>query len=126
MSDEKADWDKAGDDPKGGVRRAGLQPAGGWRADAVRSAVVEVRIPFRSELRQQFGFVDGCVIAYAVDNEVTFAAGTLRMTWRTYWEFPNSHLVLWLWWILLGPASPTLSNPALQRSRSATWPIEFR
>lgn len=38
--------------------------------------LAEVRVPFRVELRQQFGFVHGGVIAYAVDNAITFAAGT--------------------------------------------------
>jgi uncharacterized protein (TIGR00369 family) len=36
----------------------------------------EVRVPFRPELLQQFGFFHGGVIAYAIDNAVTFAAGT--------------------------------------------------
>ena len=36
----------------------------------------EVRVPFRPELLQQFGFLHGGVIAYAIDNAVTFAAGT--------------------------------------------------
>lgn len=35
-----------------------------------------MRIPFRNDLRQQFGYLHGGVIAYAIDNAVTFAAGT--------------------------------------------------
>jgi uncharacterized protein (TIGR00369 family) len=38
-------------------------------------AVLEVQI--RAELLQQFGLVHGGVIAYLVDNAITFAAGTV-------------------------------------------------
>lgn len=38
-------------------------------------AVLEVDI--RDELKQQNGFVHGGVLAYAADNSVTFAAGTV-------------------------------------------------
>ncbi|RBO91603.1 PaaI family thioesterase [Nocardia puris] len=34
-------------------------------------------IPIRPELAQQFGFVHGGVLAYAADNALTFAAGTV-------------------------------------------------
>ncbi|MBF6453317.1 PaaI family thioesterase [Nocardia cyriacigeorgica] len=34
-------------------------------------------IPLRKELGQQFGFVHGGVLAYAADNAITFAAGTV-------------------------------------------------
>src|SRR5690606_13927298 len=34
-------------------------------------------IPLREELGQQFGFVHGGVLAYAADNAITFAAGTV-------------------------------------------------
>ncbi|TQM29652.1 PaaI family thioesterase [Nocardia bhagyanarayanae] len=34
-------------------------------------------IPIRQELGQQFGFVHGGVLAYAADNALTFAAGTV-------------------------------------------------
>ncbi|MEV0029057.1 PaaI family thioesterase [Nocardia sp. NPDC050793] len=34
-------------------------------------------IPIRPELGQQFGFVHGGVLAYAADNALTFAAGTV-------------------------------------------------
>lgn len=37
----------------------------------------ELRIPLRSELLQQFGFVHGGVLSYAADNALTFAAGTV-------------------------------------------------
>ncbi|HEV7812574.1 MAG TPA: PaaI family thioesterase [Leifsonia sp.] len=43
---------------------------------AFEPGTAEVRIPFRPELLQQFGFLHGGVIAYAIDNAVTFAAGT--------------------------------------------------
>lgn len=36
----------------------------------------ELRIPLRAELRQQFGFAHGGLLAYAVDNALTFAGGT--------------------------------------------------
>mgnify|MGYP002652558942 CR=1 FL=1 len=38
-------------------------------------AVLE--IPVRDELRQQFGLVHGGVLAYAADNTLTFAAGSV-------------------------------------------------
>ncbi|WP_280294741.1 PaaI family thioesterase [Nocardia abscessus] len=34
-------------------------------------------IPLRRELTQQFGYVHGGVLAYAADNALTFAAGTV-------------------------------------------------
>ncbi|MGV9973206.1 PaaI family thioesterase [Nocardia beijingensis] len=34
-------------------------------------------IPLRPELTQQFGYVHGGVLAYAADNALTFAAGTV-------------------------------------------------
>lgn len=42
----------------------------------VRGRVV-LEIPLRPELRQQFGFAHGGVLAYAADNALTFAAGTV-------------------------------------------------
>jgi uncharacterized protein (TIGR00369 family) len=36
----------------------------------------EIAVPFRDELTQQNGFLHGGVLAYAVDNAVTFAAAT--------------------------------------------------
>ncbi|MCX4096466.1 PaaI family thioesterase [Nocardia sp. alder85J] len=39
------------------------------------SATLE--IPIRPELGQQFGFLHGGVLAYAADNALTFAAGTV-------------------------------------------------
>jgi uncharacterized protein (TIGR00369 family) len=41
-------------------------------------AVLEV--PYRSELLQQHGFLHGGVIAYAIDNAITFAAGSVLGT----------------------------------------------
>jgi uncharacterized protein (TIGR00369 family) len=36
-----------------------------------------LEIPIRPELGQQFGFVHGGVLAYAADNAITYAAGTV-------------------------------------------------
>ncbi len=38
---------------------------------------VELAIPIRPDLLQQFGFVHGGVISYAADNALTFAAGSV-------------------------------------------------
>jgi uncharacterized protein (TIGR00369 family) len=43
-----------------------------------REAVIDV--PHRPELLQQHGFLHGGVIAYAIDNAITFAAGTVLGT----------------------------------------------
>lgn len=37
----------------------------------------EIRIPLRPDLLQQFGFAHGGLVAYAVDNALAFAAGTV-------------------------------------------------
>jgi uncharacterized protein (TIGR00369 family) len=76
VSDEQDEWEQAET-----VARAAFAAQDFSRllgAELVRfdPGVAEVRIPFREELRQQFGFVHGGVIAYAIDNAVTFAAGT--------------------------------------------------
>lgn len=42
--------------------------------------VAEIVIPRRDELLQQNGFMHGGVIAYAIDNAITFAAGTMLGT----------------------------------------------
>jgi uncharacterized protein (TIGR00369 family) len=42
------------------------------------AAIIEV--PHRPELLQQHGFLHGGVIAYAIDNAITFAAGTVLGT----------------------------------------------
>jgi uncharacterized protein (TIGR00369 family) len=39
--------------------------------------VAVVSVPFREELTQQNGFLHGGILAFAVDNAVTFAAGTV-------------------------------------------------
>ena len=36
----------------------------------------ELRIPIKSELKQQHGFVHGGVISYAADNALTYAGGS--------------------------------------------------
>jgi uncharacterized protein (TIGR00369 family) len=76
VSDERGEWEQAE-----AVARAAFAAQDFSRllgAELVRfdPGEAEVRIPFRQELRQQFGFVHGGVIAYAIDNAVTFAAGT--------------------------------------------------
>ncbi len=37
----------------------------------------EIKVPIRSELKQQHGFVHGGVISYAADNALTFAGGSV-------------------------------------------------
>jgi uncharacterized protein (TIGR00369 family) len=37
----------------------------------------EIRVPIRSDLKQQHGFVHGGVISYAADNALTFAGGSV-------------------------------------------------
>jgi len=49
----------------------------GARVSAFADGAAELRLDVRDELRQQFGFVHGGVLAYLVDNTVTFAAGTV-------------------------------------------------
>ena len=48
----------------------------GARLVEFADGVAELRLDVRDDLRQQFGFVHGGVLAYLVDNAVTFAAGT--------------------------------------------------
>jgi uncharacterized protein (TIGR00369 family) len=42
--------------------------------------VAVIEVPHRAELLQQGGFLHGGVIAYAIDNAITFAAGTVLGT----------------------------------------------
>jgi uncharacterized protein (TIGR00369 family) len=42
--------------------------------------VAIIEVPHRPELLQQHGFLHGGVIAYAIDNAITFAAGTVLGT----------------------------------------------
>ncbi len=44
---------------------------------ALNRGQVELAIPIRPELLQQFGFVHGGVISYAADNALTFAGGSV-------------------------------------------------
>jgi len=44
------------------------------------AGVAAVEVPHRAELLQQHGFLHGGVIAYAIDNAITFAAGTVLGT----------------------------------------------
>jgi uncharacterized protein (TIGR00369 family) len=52
----------------------------------------ELKIPIRSELKQQHGFVHGGVISYAVDNALTFAGGSVLGTSVTTSEFKINYL----------------------------------
>ncbi len=76
MSDENAGWDEAVATAQAAFAAQDFTVLIGAELTRFEPGVVEVRVPFRSALRQQFGFVHGGVIAYAVDNAVTFAAGT--------------------------------------------------
>ncbi|UYM06602.1 PaaI family thioesterase [Solicola gregarius] len=49
----------------------------GTRLDKFGDGRAELSLEIRDDLRQQFGFVHGGVLAYLVDNAVTFAAGTV-------------------------------------------------
>ena len=48
----------------------------GTRLLSFGDGAAELALEIRDDLRQQFGFVHGGVLAYLVDNAVTFAAGT--------------------------------------------------
>ncbi|GAA4144344.1 PaaI family thioesterase [Leifsonia shinshuensis] len=76
MSDEKDQWREAIRTARAAF--AGQQFTALVGAELVRFApgVAELRIPFREDLQQQHGFLHGGVIAYAIDNAVSFAAGT--------------------------------------------------
>lgn len=52
----------------------------------------ELKIPIRSELKQQHGFAHGGVISYAVDNALTFAGGSVLGTSVTTSEFKINYL----------------------------------
>src|SRR5471032_169118 len=47
---------------------------------AFGDGVAVIEVPHRAELLQQHGFLHGGVIAYAIDNALTFAAGTVLGT----------------------------------------------
>ncbi|KAA0021251.1 PaaI family thioesterase [Antrihabitans cavernicola] len=49
----------------------------GARITAFDSGSATLEIPIRDELRQQFGLVHGGVLAYAADNALTFAGGSI-------------------------------------------------
>lgn len=49
----------------------------GARITEFGSGIATIEVPIRDELRQQFGFVHGGVWAYAADNAITFAAGSV-------------------------------------------------
>jgi uncharacterized protein (TIGR00369 family) len=49
----------------------------GAEITAFGDGAATLEIPVRPELGQQFGFLHGGVLAYAADNSLTFAAGTV-------------------------------------------------
>ena len=49
----------------------------GARITAFETGSATLEIPIRDELRQQFGLVHGGVLAYAADNALTFAGGSV-------------------------------------------------
>jgi uncharacterized protein (TIGR00369 family) len=49
----------------------------GAELTAFAPGMAELRIPLRDDLLQQFGYVHGGVLAYAADNAITFAAGSV-------------------------------------------------
>lgn len=44
---------------------------------SLSSGQVELRIPIRRELQQQYGFVHGGVLSYAADNALTYAGASV-------------------------------------------------
>jgi uncharacterized protein (TIGR00369 family) len=43
----------------------------------LEAGAVEIHIPVKEELNQQYGFMHGGVVSYAADNAITFAGGSL-------------------------------------------------
>jgi uncharacterized protein (TIGR00369 family) len=52
----------------------------GARLRSFGDGVAVIEVPHRAELLQQHNFLHGGVIAYAIDNAITFAAGTVLGT----------------------------------------------
>ena len=52
----------------------------GARLRSFGDGVAVIEVPHRTELLQQHNFLHGGVIAYAIDNAITFAAGTVLGT----------------------------------------------
>ena len=52
----------------------------------------ELRVPIRTDLRQQHGFVHGGVVSYAADNALTFAGATALGTGVVTAEFKINYL----------------------------------
>ena len=52
----------------------------------------ELRIPVRTELKQQHGFIHGGVVSYAADNALTFAGGIALGTDVVTSEFKINYL----------------------------------
>jgi uncharacterized protein (TIGR00369 family) len=76
MTDESGTWDESVAQARAAFARQDFSALVGAELVRFEPGEAEVRVPFREELRQQFGFLHGGVIAYAIDNAVTFAAGT--------------------------------------------------
>jgi len=76
MSDDDGQWEEAVATARAAFAAQDFSALIGAELVRFDPGVAEVRVPFREQLRQQFGFVHGGVIAYAIDNAVTFAAGT--------------------------------------------------
>jgi uncharacterized protein (TIGR00369 family) len=52
----------------------------GARLTRFEAGVAAIEVSYRPELLQQHGFLHGGVLAYAIDNAITFAAGTVLGT----------------------------------------------
>jgi uncharacterized protein (TIGR00369 family) len=72
--------------------------------------VAVLDVPHRPELLQQHGFLHGGVIAYAIDNAITFAAGTVLGT---------SILTAGLSIVCLRPASAAITATATVIGRTS-------
>lgn len=57
-----------------------------------RPGAAELRLPLRPDLRQQFGLTHGGVLAYLVDNSLTFAGGSVLGTRVLTAEFKVSYV----------------------------------
>ncbi|WP_228556815.1 PaaI family thioesterase [Myxococcus sp. AB025B] len=51
----------------------------GTRLTRLTKGEVELELPMRPELRQQYGFAHGGVLSYLADNALTFAGGTAML-----------------------------------------------
>ena len=49
----------------------------GTELEVLREGLAELRLPLRTELKQQHGFAHGAVVCYMADNALTFAGGSV-------------------------------------------------